>query len=84
MTEQLTTPITNPVTVTSGTVGYATSTVFSLKAEAKTYYRRPDTQQEDEEVLDNLNEVYGEPMEQEERDFLQAGKDYHRRRFSAG
>ena len=83
MTEQLTTPTKNQVTVTSGTVGYATSTVFSLRAEAKTYYRKHNKQQEDEALLENLNEVYGEPMEQEERDFLRHGKDYHRRRLSA-
>jgi hypothetical protein len=83
MTEQLTPPTTNKVTVTSGTVAYAKSTVFPVKPEAKTYARRGGRLQEDENLLENLNEVYGEPMEEEEREFLRHGKDYHRRRLSA-
>ena len=57
---------------------------YSLRRETFTSSIHREGRREDEELLENLNEVYGEPMEQEERDFVRAGKDYHRRRLSAG
>lgn len=39
MTEYITSPVTNKVTITSGSVAYAKSTIFPVKPEAKTYAR---------------------------------------------
>jgi len=69
MTEQLTSPITNKVTVTSGSVAYAKSTIFPVKSEAKTYARTSIGRREEgetsadkatpaDELISELNGLY--------------------------